>query len=202
MKYRIILLFILLIVTFSEAEALRNDNQDIFKNFDSFNRTITLNPSLATEQRIESIREVVYSEEVLSIPDILLHKGPKGINSDYYLGWQLALNQVQDTKLDFKVSSNPGDISINLVNFKSSLAGRTNYYGDRAVITIYDVDEYTPNSLKTILRHELGHAFGLGHTTADEELMYPIINQVYPYISSCNIMALSQNNQTEILCEK
>lgn len=191
-----------MVLTFSEAHALRNDKQEIIKEINDFDMHITLNPQYATQDRIESIQEVIFSQEVLSIDDNLMHKGPIGIKTDYYLGWELALNQVQETKLSFKVSSNPGDISINLFNHKSNVSGLTQFYGDRTVISIYETDLYTPNSLKTILRHELGHAFGLGHTTADEELMHPVINSVYPYISSCNIMALSQNNNTEIRCEK
>jgi hypothetical protein len=199
---KLLLLLPFLLFGVLEAEALRGDTQDIIHDWQSSNKTITLSPQLATEERIESIKEVIYSQEVMAIDDNVMHKGPVGIISDYYLGWELALNQVKETNLNFKVSANPGDISINLVNFKSDVAGRTNFYGDKTIITIYEVDEYTPNSLKTILRHELGHAFGLGHTTADEELMYPVINQYYPYISPCNILALSYSNMTEIECEK
>ena len=168
----------------------------------NFNKTITLNPHLATQERIESIKQVIYSDKVLAIDDNLMHKGPKGIVTDYYLGWNEALNSIKPTELKFDLSSNPGDISIYLFDFKSDVSGRTIVNDNRVQIFLYDVNDYTPNSLKSLLRHELGHAFGLGHNSGPEELMNENINLYYPYISSCNIMALSQNNHTEIRCEK
>lgn len=191
-----------MVLTFSEADALRNDKQEIIQDYEKFDRHITLNPRYATDERIESINEVIFSQEVLSIDDNLMHKGPPGVKTDYYLGWELALNQVQDTSLTFDVSHNPGDISINLFKHKSGSSGQIFFYEDRSVINIYDVDNWTPNSLQTIIRHELGHAFGLGHNSGPEELMHERIDGTYPYISSCNIMALSQNNMTSIICEK
>ena len=158
---------------------------------------------MATPERIEQVKEVIFSQEVLSIEDHWMHKGPRGHFTDYYLGWELALNQVQRTSLTFDVTPVQGDIHIQLFNHKSEHSGRMIPGLDgKSTIIIYEVENWTPNSFKTILRHELGHSFGLGHNSGPEELMHEKIDGTFPYISSCNILALSQNNQTETRCEK
>ena len=57
-------------------------------------------------------------------------------------------------------------------------------------ITIYEVDKRTPNSVYTIVMHEMGHALGLGHSTAPEEIMHNKITTAYPYVSPCTMQAL------------
>ena len=91
-----------------------------------------------------------------------------------------------------------GDIIVILSNIKDR-SGNTGYTktvleGEeivKAFITIYEVDSLTKNELGTIMRHEFGHALGLGHATDSQDLMAPTIDMTYPFISQCNIMAMT-----------
>jgi len=51
----------------------------------------------------------------------------------------------------------------------------------------------------------LGHALGLAHSTATEDLMFPTIETDYPYISSCDIDAIillyDGGKKSEVTCE-
>ncbi|WP_232203032.1 MULTISPECIES: matrixin family metalloprotease [Nitrosopumilus] len=46
-----------------------------------------------------------------------------------------------------------------------------------AFVSIYDSDEITPTQLKMLIRHELGHALGLGHIIEKPSIMNSIIYQ-------------------------
>jgi len=179
-----------------------------------------LNPVSVSNESIEIIKESILSEETISIDDSLLHKGPKNSFSNYYAGWVGALKNTPDTKhpipKSFEVKNSQksnGDIVIILSNIKDR-SGNTGYTktileGEqivKAFITIYDVDSLSDTQLATIMRHEFGHALGLGHSTAPEDLMAPTIDMTYPYISSCNISAISElyngDSDGTRMCEK
>ena len=76
----------------------------------------------------------------------------------------------------------------------------------KSSITIYGVDKLSDTQFKTVLRHELGHAFGLAHTTATEDLMHPTIETNYPYVSECDVAAIKSlydgGKKSEVTCEK
>ena len=76
----------------------------------------------------------------------------------------------------------------------------------KSEITIYEVDKLSKAQFETILRHELGHALGLAHSTATEDLMYPTITTDYPYISDCDVDAIvwlyDGGESSKVVCEK
>ena len=72
-------------------------------------------------------------------------------------------------------------------------------------ITIYDVNSLSNDQLSTIMMHEFGHALGLAHSSAPEDLMYPIIETNFPYISECMIDGIAGlyhgKNTSEVECQ-
>ena len=172
--------------------------------------------------KLDLIKEVVLSQEPIEIDDSLLHKGPKGSTSTYYVGWAGALAKSSEDPTKFYIpdkldviesTKGAGDITIMLVNEQSGdgYSGYTKSIADpsqnqilKSYITIYEVDKLSDEQFKTILRHELGHAFGLAHSSVTDDLMYPVIQTEYPYISQCEIDAIKSlyngNKKSEVIC--
>ena len=173
--------------------------------------------------KIPIIEEVILSKEAIDIDDSLLHKGPVGSTSTYYIGWLGALEtNSQDTKFyipkKFQIidsATGAGDITIYLTKDKSGdgYSGFTKSIADesqnqilKSTITIYEVDKLSKAQFETILRHEFGHALGLAHSTATEDLMAPVITTNYPYISECDLDAIHHlydgGESSKVVCEK
>jgi len=80
----------------------------------------------------------------------------------------------------------------------SGYDGYTNLYYDengnieKAFVKIFNVDELNENQLKTIVRHEIGHALGLGHTNEKNDLMQSIIDMRHTAISLLDLQALAR----------
>ncbi|MBS3923569.1 MAG: matrixin family metalloprotease [Nitrosarchaeum sp.] len=188
------------------------------------NKSLTftiIGESLVTPEQIIEIKDVILSEKSLQIDNSLLHKGLKGTSSTYYIGWKGAMDQVSKNptkmvvpnKFEY-VSSDNGvaDITIKLVTQRNGdgYSGYTNSVVDnnqilKSTITIYNITELSSSQITTILRHEFGHALGLAHSTAPEELMSPTITTDYPYISPCTVNAIEKlydgNQKSEVVCD-
>ena len=164
-----------------------------------------INSASISERAIYVIKDTVISTKTLEIDNLFLNNEPTNSVSTYYIGWKGALNNAESTKIpiprNFKITNSPnvyGDIIVILSNIKDR-SGNTGYTktvleGEeivKAFITIYEVDSLTKNELGTIMRHEFGHALGLGHATDNKDLMAPTIDMTYPFISQCNVMAMS-----------
>jgi hypothetical protein len=182
------------------------------------------NSQYATKERLDAIIDVIMSQQKLEIDNSILHKGLKGTTSVYYAGWYGALNSIKiDTKfnivknLHFHVDDKvpTGDIMINLINlsnpdgysaYTNSIIDEENHQILKSTITVYNIDKISLEDLKTLVRHELGHGFGLAHSTAPEDLMAPVITTDYPYISECDLDAIHHlydgGESSKVVCEK
>jgi len=205
-------------------ENLKGDTVDTWKSWRLVGSTLNvniLNAKGLSEDRIDVIKNAITSEDSLEIDDSLTHKGPKGFSSNYYTGWEGALkyaatkNTLYKIPTDFNILTSDegeGDVIITLSNLRDGdgYTGYTKSVVDgneilKSFITIYDVTNLTDEELGTIVRHEFGHALGLGHSTAPEDLMAPNIDMTIPYISECNIDAivnLYNGVQGSTVCEK
>jgi len=161
-----------------------------------------INADNISKEKITAIKDAILSEESLKIDNSLLDKGPVGTFSTFYRGWEGALQKEQkNTKFHipnkFNIIESPngeGDITITLSNLENpdGYSGYTKTIIDdqeilKASITIYNANSLTPERLADVIRHEFGHALGLGHSNDQEDLMYQIIQTNFPFISQCDV---------------
>ena len=75
----------------------------------------------------------------------------------------------------------------------------------KSKITIFKANKLDADRLEAIMRHEFGHALGLGHSTSTDDLMHPMLPD-YPYISGCDIDALNGlydgDKNSKVVCTK
>lgn len=179
------------------------------------------NSANLSPEKLEIVKDAILSTEFYEINDNKLGKAPKGTMSKFYLGWKGALSEIeQDTEnaipKNFEIRStgnSAGDIIITLTDMKdvdgSAGVTKSTAYGNQILkseITIYDVSSLSDRELEQVSRHEFGHAMGLAHSSAPEDLMYPEIKSAYPYISECDISGIVSlydgKTSDKVICKK
>jgi predicted Zn-dependent protease len=170
---------------------------------------------------IDAIKDAILSTKTVTIDDSLTGKGPKGTSSTYFIGWEGAIENAysEPTKRyipqKFDINGAPngvGDIEIILTNDVNpdGYSGYTKSIVDgneilKSKITIFKANKLDPDRLESIIRHEFGHAMGLGHSTATEDLMSPMLPD-YPYISGCDVDTLKGlydgDKNSKVVCQK
>jgi len=182
---------------------------------------VTLSGRGLTDERIELIKDVFLDTEPMDIDNSLLHKGLKGTVSTHYKGWAGAMLAAAETPTQFSIpvefeigEGGIGDINIKLENainpdgfsgWTSSIVDEINNQILKSDITIYQTNDYSDNQLAAVVRHEVGHALGLAHATAPEDLMAPTMTTEFPYISPCDIAAMTSlydnGGHSTVTCE-
>ena len=177
--------------------------------------------NISTE-KIDAIKEAIISTKTVEINDLVMHKGTKESSSIYYIGWKGATEKASQAETKYYiptefqiVESKKGqaDIVIELTSLSSGdgYTGYTKAIADenhilKSHITIYKADTLSAEQLETITRHEFGHALGLAHSTAPEDLMAPVIQTDYPYVSDCDIDTITTlydgGKKSQVMCEK
>ena len=149
-----------------------------------------------TPQRLADIRDVIFSNQTVVID-----------GQTYYRGWMGALNSIKTGEnlpipINFHTiitDTGTGSITIKLTNaengdgysgFTKTIADTFNNQALKSQITIYEVDKLTDDELKIILRHELGHAFGIAYSNNPDDVMHLTVSQDRPYISPCDIQTI------------
>jgi hypothetical protein len=205
---------------------LRGDTVDLWLSWNLLpGSTLTVNIKNGNDitlEQLEAVKKAILSTDVIALDDSLLNRGPKGSISLYYEGWKGALGTVADKQTQLFVPRNieliespsgEGDIVIEFTNLRSGdgYSGFTRSVVDdfqilKSSITVYGAHDLTPAQIGTIVRHEFGHALGLAHSTDPEDLMAPVVQTDYPYISECVVSALAAlydgSRNSQITCEK
>jgi len=207
-------------------ENLRGDTIDTMKSWrllpgELLNVNISNNDILTIEQQ-SAVNKAIMSTDSIQLDDFMVNRGFQGSESTYYLGWAGAMSAAKQTETVYSIPTNytivhssngEGNIVIKFSNMidTDGFSGYTRSVLDngeilKSYITIYNVDELEASELATILRHEFGHALGLGHSTDPEDLMAPIILTDFPFISECNVDAMISlydgNESSQAVCEK
>jgi hypothetical protein len=166
---------------------------------------------LLTDERMSMIKDVIFST-----------KTSQQDGRTYYQGWLGALDSINNTKYTIPIhlhtiptNTGTGNVLIKLTDLSSpdgysgytkSITDEGNHQILKSTVTIYNVNELSPDDFKLVLRHELGHAFGLAHSDDPNDLMSTQISRDYPYISQCDTETLTSlyngNEKSQVTCTK
>lgn len=152
------------------------------------------------------LRDAKVSEKQVDIVEYVINAKKVNSGRTLFLGWNEGIKEVSKSfgvkiptlQVQYKLDSSEAVI-IYLMDKTSNDEhdGYTNLFYDqngkikKVFIKIYNVDELSNKQLKLIIRHELGHALGLGHTNSKNDLMQSIIDMNYNAISLLDLQALA-----------
>jgi len=151
-------------------------------------KVMIINSADLSDYKVSLVKRAIESEKIYE---------SNGVT--YYEGWTGALSSFNSTKIQgFEIvqDSDDVDIIIELTDIRGlENAGFTQplYNGKQINFVkteIYDSNNLSFIELENIIRHEMGHALGLGHASTDWSMMFAEVYSVQKYITSCDIVGL------------
>lgn len=153
------------------------------------------------------IRDAKVSENKVDIVEKTINsKETRNSERKLFLGWNEGIKEISKSfgvkvpSLEIQQTIEKTSVITVYLSSKTNsqgFDGYTNLFYDtngdiqKALVTIYNADELNKSQLESITRHELGHALGLGHTNAENDLMRANIDMNFSAISLLDLHALA-----------
>jgi hypothetical protein len=193
-------------------ENLRGDRIDTWTTWqtpkDRIIQVGIINSASLSQEKIIAVKDAILSERTVVLENAFMNKDPPNETSLYYLGWKGALSSISEMNTKYNVPTNfqvdisersIDDIVIILstareadgsLGFTHSIADESTNQILKSFITVFNANNLDNDELSAIIRHEFGHAIGLGHSTDELDLMYPKFSSNRAFISECDLDAM------------
>ena len=137
-----------------------------------------------------------------------IEKGTKNlekITASAFSGWENNLNNIHFKNVK---DNNVADIEIKFKKGNINKGGEAEIYFDQngfidyvkiSVSKTSNGTELNQTMLEHIIKHEIGHGLGLGHSQFPHSIMYPIVNEAIKDISRCEIDAVKDANNWKFI---
>lgn len=137
-----------------------------------------------------------------------IEKGTKDlekITESAFSEWENNLNNIQFKNVK---DNDAADIEIKFKKGNINKGGEAEIYFDQnrfidyvkiSVSKTSNGTELNQTILEHIIKHEIGHALGLGHSQFRHSIMYPIVDQTVIEISRCEIDAVRDANNWKFI---
>ena len=137
-----------------------------------------------------------------------IEKGSKDfekITESAFSEWENNLNKIQFKNVK---DNDAADIEIKFKKGNINKGGEAEIYFDQnrfidyvkiSVSKTSNGTELNQTILEHIIKHEIGHALGLGHSQFRHSIMYPIVDQTVIEISRCEIDAVKDANNWKFI---
>jgi predicted Zn-dependent protease len=137
-----------------------------------------------------------------------IEKGTKNLEkitaSAFYV-WENNLNNIHFKNVK---GNNVADIEIKFKKGNTNKGGEAEIYFDQngfidyvkiSVSKTSNGTKLNQTMLEHIIKHEIGHGLGLGHSQFPHSIMYPIVNEAIKDISKCEIDAVKDANNWKFI---